>query len=59
MLELAAAAFGKVAARRRLAMRSGLDLAGLSDPVAGRGHWNETTAFRHAVAARGEAHHCL
>ena len=58
VLELAAAAFGKMAAWRRLAVRARHDCAGFVDPIPGRHHRQVAAAFRHAVAPRGEADHC-
>lgn len=54
MLELAASAFGKVAARRRLVMRAGFDPPVRIDPVAGGGKSDEAPAFGHSVAPRGK-----
>src|SRR5204862_1858741 len=53
MLELAAAAFGEVAAGRILPVRAGHHRGAL-DPVARRGHRHEPAALGHSVAARGE-----
>src|SRR3954469_6952774 len=59
MLELAAAAFGEVAARRPLAVRTRHEVAQGPDTIAGRRHRNVASALRHAVAAGGEADHRL
>ena len=55
MLQLAAAAFGKVAARRLLVVRPGRQRAIVEQHVAGHAEGDVAAAWRHAVAARRDA----
>jgi hypothetical protein len=55
LLDLAAAAFGKVPARRLAAVRAGLHRIVGQHQVPWCGEWEEAAALRDAVAAGGEA----
>jgi hypothetical protein len=55
MLELAAAAFGKVAAWWHLPVRAGLEAAVLEQEITGRGERHVPAGRSHAVATRRDA----
>ena len=54
LLQLAAAAFGEMAAGRRLMVRAGHDGAVLGNDVTRRGHRHEAATLRHPLPARGK-----